>query len=796
MSLISATIPNFVNGISQQPFTLRLSSQGELQENGLSTVSAGLRKRPPTEHLAQISTTPLANAFVHMIDRDGSERYQVIVTNGDLKVYDLAGIPQVVNFTDKAYLNTALSADVSFAITTVADYSFVVNKSKRVAALTTLSPARPSEALVSVKAGYYGKTYSIVINGSPAASYTVPNGSTTADAPMVAADYIATQLAASLVSAAPFNAAPWTVTRYGSVLHIRNTGADFSISCEDGFGNTAMVAIKGKLQKFSDLPANPRVDSFMVQITGDQASAFDNYWVAFDAGGNNNTTGVWKETLAPGISVGLDPTTMPHQLVREANGTFTFRPAVWTNRAVGDIKSNPDPSFVGGTINDVFFFQNRLGLLSDENYIQSETGKYFNCYRTTVTTLLDSDPVDVNAATNKVAVLNHAISFNKSLLLFSNQQQFVVESDQLMTPKRVPIKPTTDFAVNGMAKPVAAGRNVYFSQDKGNWSSVREYFADMNNLTNDASDISSHVPKYIPSGIVKIAAGAGEDVLAILSGNDRTRLFIYKYYFSGNDKLQSSWSLFNFAAGGTILGCDFIRSVLYLVVSRADGVYFEKMDFAAGAAVVGEPYPVHLDRKVKVPTSAMTFDGVFTQINTASLGYTPTGTGYMAVAHGGGPIKAGQLLPVVLDGALVKIMGDLTASPLSFGQRYTWRYTLSPLTLKFPSTGGSTQSDTAGRTQVRTIGFNHADTGYYKVLVTPQARQTYTYVFGGKILGSASARIGGSALATGRFVVPVMSRNTTVSIVVESDMPNPVALLSADWEAMYAKRSMPMRGSA
>jgi len=102
MSLISSSIPNFVNGVSQQPFTLRLTSQGEVQENGLSTVSSGLRKRPPTEHIAKISSTPLTDALIHTINRDGTEQYQVILTNGDLKVYDLFGVQKTVNFTDKA----------------------------------------------------------------------------------------------------------------------------------------------------------------------------------------------------------------------------------------------------------------------------------------------------------------------------------------------------------------------------------------------------------------------------------------------------------------------------------------------------------------------------------------------------------------------------------------------------------------------------------------------------------------------------------------------------------------------
>jgi hypothetical protein len=788
MTLLSSTIPNFVNGISQQPYTLRLTSQGEVQENGLSTVSSGLRKRPATEHLAKVSNTPVSDAFLHLIDRDGSEQYQVIITDGDLKVYDLAGNAKTVNFTNQAYLDTASSASSSFAVTTVADYSFIVNKTKVTAVGSALSAVRPYEALFNVKLGNYGKTYSVLVNGSIVFSHTTPNGGVATDAPNISTDFIATALYNGLV-AAGYNTGAWVCSVQGSSVYLKNTTTDFTVSSADGFSNTAMVAIKGKLQKFTDLPVNPRIDSFVVQITGDQSSAFDNYYVKFDAGGTNNTVGVWKETIAPGIRTGLDATTMPHKLVREIDGTFTFEPATWDSRATGDLTSNPDPSFIGTTINDIFFFQNRLGFLADENFIQTETGKYFNVYRTTVVSLLDSDPVDVTAATNKVSILKHAVSFNKQLLLFSNQQQFMVDSAELMSPKHVPIKPTTDFYVNTLARPVAAGKNVYFTTDKGNWSSVREYFVDLSNLTNDAIDISSHVPVYIPSGVTKIAAGVSEDILVLLSSEDPTKLYVYKYYFSGSEKLQSSWSSFTFGTGGTILGCEFIRSTLYLVISRAEGIFFEKMDFSIGANVTGEPYPVRLDRKVQLETTALTFDGTYTVVNAATLGYLPNDGAYMAVSQGGGTIKAGQLYDVIYSAGVTKILGNLTASKITLGKKYTFRYQVSPLTIKIGPAGSSRVADTEGRTQVRKISFNHADTGYYKVLVTPEARQTYTYIFSGKVTGTPSAVLGTESLSTGRLTVPVVSRNNTVSIVIESDMPTPVSIFSADWEAHYVKRS-------
>lgn len=787
MTLLSSSIPNFVNGVSQQPFTLRLTSQGEVQENGLSTVSTGLRKRPPTEHIAKISSTPLSDCLIHTIDRDGSEQYQVIITNGDLKVYGLDGVARTVNFTDKAYLNTATTASSSFALTTVADYTFITNKTKVIAQRSDVSPVRPFEALFNVKLGNYGKTYIALVNGNEVGSYATPDGSDAAQSPQLSTDSIAASVAASMV-ANGYNTAPWVLTQQGSTIYLKNTSVNFSVATKDGFNSFAMVAIKDNLQKFTDLPTNPMIDSFQVQITGDQTSYFDNYWVKFNAGGANKTAGTWRESLAPGMILGLDATTMPHQLVREANGTFTFKPSAWVDRQVGDSKSNPDPTFVGKTINDVFFFQNRLGFLSDESFIMTETGQYFNPYRTTVVQLLDSDPVDASAATNKVAVLTHAVGFNKQLLLFSRQQQFIVDSTDIMSPKKVPIKPSTDFFVNTSARPVTCGRNVYFAVDKGNWSAVREYFADLNNITNDATDVTSHVPTYVPSGITKIAGGANEDVLVLLSGTERTKLFIYKYYFSASEKLQSSWSTFTFDASGTILSCEFIKSVLYLVISRADGVYLEKMDFSVGASSVGEPWHVRLDRKSQIAKASLTYSGGYTTIPTSAIGYTPTTGTYMIVAKGGGTIKAGQVATVDLSSG-VRVLGDFTASDLSFGQQYTFTYRVSPLSPRMTVSNQVKSADTEGRTQIRKIAFNHADTGYYRVLVTPLARDTNTYTFSGVVTGSSTSVIGASTLSTGRFVAPVVSQNTTVKISVVSEMPHPVALFSADWEGFYVKRS-------
>jgi len=791
MSLVSSNIPNFVNGVSQQPFTLRLSSQGEIQENGLSTVSQGLKKRPPTKHLKKIQSTPLADCFIHTINRDLNERYITVVTNGDLKVYDVAGNEKTVAFPNgKSYLDAA-TPSASFAAVTVADYTFLVNKTKTVAANSTLTASRPFEALINVKAGNYGKTYNILIDGVTKGTFTTPDGSTASMVSQISTDYIAGQLNSSLNANGITTANGWTRSIAGATIYISRTSSDFTIRAEDGFNGGGMVAIKDRLQKFADLPAQPDVNGFTVEITGtgDTNNKFDSYYVKFNTNYSTSGVGVWQECPKPGISLGFTDASMPHVLVRESDGSFTMKQASWADRVAGDLTSNPQPSFVTRTISDIFFYRNRLGFLADEGVIFSEAGEYFNFLRTTVTDLLDSDPIDVNASHTKVSLLKHAVPFNKQLLLFSEQSQFIIDQNDLLTPKTVGIKVATEFPCNVVAKPVGVGKNIYFAVDKGEWSAFREYFTDLNNAANDSQDITGHLPTYVPANVFKIATAPNEDILVALTRNEPSSIYVYKYFWADNEKLQSSWSKWTFDDDITILNADFIASDLFLLINRADGVYIEKISVSLGDIGQDEPYLVHLDRKVQLDSSALTYASGFTTINLTTLGFNPSVGNYQVVIKDHPTFKSGEIFNVVWNGSTARVAGNLTGASVAFGKKYTLKYQLSTITVKNPAPGGGQRSDTEARLQLRKVSFNYADAGLFDVIVTPAGREAYTYTYSGKILGSASSTIGSYSVSSGRFSVPIISQNIGTSIVIQNDSALPSSFLSADWEGFYVKRS-------
>ena len=126
--MINRSIPNMYNGVSQQPPALRLPSQAQLQENGLSSVVEGIRKRPPSQFIAKLSNSKEENTHVHMVNRDKTNQYVVIITDDNIKAYDIDGTERTITFPDgKAYLNCS-NARTQFSTVTVADYTFIVNK--------------------------------------------------------------------------------------------------------------------------------------------------------------------------------------------------------------------------------------------------------------------------------------------------------------------------------------------------------------------------------------------------------------------------------------------------------------------------------------------------------------------------------------------------------------------------------------------------------------------------------------------------------------------------------------------
>ena len=779
MALISQSIPNLINGVSQQPPSLRLSTQAEVQENGLSSVVSGLSKRPPTQHIADLGViSNLDKAFIHTIRRDENELYSMVVdTAGTIRVFDKDGTARTVTNNAASYLAGLTDPSKELSAVSIADTTFILNKNTIVAKDTTTSPARGPEALVYVKQADYSSTYRVKLTKSGSSSTvefatkssTQASTAATQNAERGAStDLIAQNLdtfSGSSVSSTYYDnitngsaVSGLTVTRYGSVLHIQSTDStDFQVEVGDSHGGDHLLVFKDETPDFKKLPVEGPND-FLIKVAGDNQKAQDDFYVKF-------ADGVWKETVAENILIDLDASTMPHKLTKQSNGTFIFDEVGYESRKVGDDATNDFPSFIGFPLADIFFHRNRLGVLADENVIFSRAGEFvnFDFFRKSTLTTVDSDPIDVAVSSNKVNILKHAVPFNNTLLLFSELTQFKVTADPILTPETINVSSTTEFEASLRAKPAAAGRFVYFASKRGAWSGMWEYYVDSDTDTNDAAETTSHVPEYLDGEIKKIEASSNEDMILVQTTGETESVYVYRYYWKGREKLQASWSKWTF--GDDVLSMAFNLADIMILVKRGNNLFLEKINLSVDDATqytTGQ-FPIMLDRRVQLETSGLT-----------TVPYTDSNLTYIN--------QRGKVITVGDVAAL------LSASEVVYaGIPYTFKYQFSEPVLKQDNS-----PITTGHLQLRNYAVVYNDTGFFDVKVTPLKRTTYTRSFTGRIVGASTNILNQAAIDSGTYRFGVIGKAGDVDVVLESSSHFPCVFQSAEYEAFFNLRSRRM----
>ena len=632
-----------------------------------------------------------------------------------------------------------------------------------------------------------------------------------------------------------------------SIIQIYNTERPFSVEVDDGQGGTYITAVvsDGGTRSFADLP--PSVPEAYDEITkkpsdnssitytgklvtarvqGDKKSNQDDFYVQYDGE-------VWAEIAQPMFPESdatdrrkeLDESTMPHTLVRNfypdgdtqyglSTSTynlvyFDFTSTTYAPRKSGDNTTNPFPSFAlynetsnplgAYTIRDVFFHRNRLGFISDENVIFSQAGDYTNFFKSTVIASPATNPIDVAVSNNQVSILEHAIPFQEQLILFSDLQQFKVGSKETLTPESVTIDVSTQFETSTDAKPVPAGKYIFFPFKRGEYSGIREYFVEENTDTNDAVEVTAHVPQYIPGIIRSMASSSNEEMVVCLSSSERKNIYVYKYYWQDRQKVQSSWSVWK--SDGNIVAITFLGSEIYIVVNRSNKISIERIDLSTDSAslIMQDSQPILLDRRILLKYNAGTGGTVdstsglplYSTLASAFPTGVPTGVEYIA--------ETGELLGTDLAESVVTSYlengtarwvagGGASQSMRIFaGIPYTFKYKVSEQVVK----EGESVLNLA-RLQLRNISFNYNKTGFFQVVVSPQpstteGRTARTITFSGNTIGTR--KIDTQTLQEGTFKVPVLARSNLVDIELQNASHLPSVFQSAEWEGFMVLRS-------
>ncbi|MFJ4131871.1 hypothetical protein [Pseudomonas cyclaminis] len=791
MGLVSQSVKNLKGGISQQPDILRFSNQGKLQINGWSSETEGLQKRPPTTFVKRLGAVGMfgAKPLIHLVNRDASEQYFMVFTGQGVEVADLKGNRYSVRGYN-GYANCEHPRN-DLRLITIADYTFVANRNKLTAMKSTLTHAdygsMTRRCVINVRGGQYGRTLKILINDVQLAILKMPVGDSVVTTPpqveQTDAGYIATQMAAQITA----NGVPYGITAQAGQGWIVVTAAKNDIKTvktEDGYANQLLNSFIYQVQTFGKLPAQC-IDGYLVEITGEASRTGDNYWVRYDAAGQ-----VWKETVKPGIITGFEPTSMPHALVRAADGQFDWKALTWPDRTCGDDLTNPMPSFVEATINDIFFFRNRLGFLSGENVVMSRTSKYFNFFPASVSSLSDDDPIDVAISHNRVSILKYAVPFSEQLLLWSDQAQFVLSSQGIMSTKTAQLDLTTEFDVSDGARPFGIGRGVYFAAPRAAYTSLKRYYAvqDVSDVKS-AEDISSHVPSYLQNVVYHIHGSGTENFVSILSDTEENKVYIYKFLYLKEELVQQSWSHWEFGINNRILAADCIGSYMYLLNERVGvGMCLERIEFTADTVdYMQEPYRAYMDmKKLMMPTR---YDEDLNETY-ASLGDI----------YGGVPDSLSVFYTLDPNGVLerhtsdnwnaddrIKFVGNRMGTTFIIGHEYGFQYEFSKFLIKQTADDGTTNTEDIGRLQLRRAWVNYDSSGAFEINVNNGSSQ-FVYVMAGGRVGT-EAVLGGLTLGTGQYKFPVTGNAKVQSVTLSSYAPVPLNIIGCGWEGNYMRRS-------
>ncbi len=546
MPAISQRIDNYLGGVSRQSDDKKLPGQVKECLNGYPDPTFGLTKRPGFKWIKNLGTgTTYDNSKWFYISRTKDEKYIGCIKPkpnsgyGDIDIWNVDGTVCTVTMDTSTSTNAEnylTGSHLNYDVLTVQDSSIITNN--------LITAAKQADPTFNTK-----RKATLVLSGTPVEnSYTVViDGNTITHTSNAAGTYdsILTALKTAIDN---LSISGVTTTKYRESLHISDSNSAITISATGGQAGDSIYVFQDQVDNISQLP-DQTFNGHLVKVVN-TASTADTWFAKFVADDGTSGPGYWGEGLDPSKSVGVDPATMPHELVNTSTNNFTFRQISWTARLVGDDTTNSHPSFIGAKIEAGFFYNNRLGFLSGDNVSMSQSQDFYNFYHTSAQTVTDADPIDLKASTIRPATLYSVLPTNQGLLLFSKDQQFMMSSaDGVLTPSTTNIRVIASYDMDTEIPPVDMGGIIQFISKTPSYTRTFGMQTFGQDETPKVLDIGRVVNEWVPATVDTLIASPQNKFLAF---SDRTSRYIYFYrtYSDGKETLVEAW--FNWQLPGTV----------------------------------------------------------------------------------------------------------------------------------------------------------------------------------------------------------------------------------------------------
>lgn len=381
-----------------------------------------------------------------------------------------------------------------------------------------------------------------------------------------------------------------TVSVEGPYVFITRSGG---LSVSSTLGTQYIVASRsGYVRTQSELPARlpPQAEGYICRVGSGSGATYYRY---------NSATGEWLESGEWGGAVRI--LDCPVSLQHNDSEGWHLNTDPYEGRLSGDDESNPAHRFMTDGITGVATYQGRLVLFSGPRVSMSASNRPRRFFRSTVTSVLGNDPIEIGSGMTSAASYEWGLPFNKDLLVFSRGYQAVVPSgNTAITPSNAMVTPTSSHEVDTTGTPVVIGRTLMFCSPRsedffGVMEMVPSNYTDSQYVSQDSTP---HLPKYMP-GRCRFAVSSSVASMALFapSGDPRT-LLVHEYHWDGDSKVQQAWHKWTFEYD--IEAAYFATDLIVLVHTQNEVVVMTTIDPRAGFTnAQGERRP-YMDMNIPV----------------------------------------------------------------------------------------------------------------------------------------------------------------------------------------------------
>lgn len=758
MSLISRVIKNLTNGISQQAPSVRLDNQVEDQVNMIPDISGILTRRSPVmleDIIAQDGSRVYSEEHAMFnITIEGEQVAIGIKQDGTVYRFDegFEATTMVQAASVKTYLSHTDKNDLSIVETS--ENVIILNRGVEVELNTApvSSVSGYMRALVWVTAAIKDAVYTVTQvdlgGGTASVSYTA----LATDTPKSIITELETLLTAEVLITGTFYQNNNT-----SVLRVQ--GADyFEVDCDYGdYIHTITESTNDNNKTLLDVTKLPATiatgvadaltpvgtSNFLVRVNPSVNEDLTTYYLQYDSDYE-----AWVE-VSSGYNTSLNTQTMPATIKKDTTVTITVEHSAFTEPIVGDNLSNPAPSFVGKKIKDIIIFNSRLGFASDSTLVFSTIGEYFNVYRTTTSSYLISDAVDLELDSSKLGfkTIDNVFALDNSIIINTGLTQ-----SKLAMPTNLDISKAIFVQVSsfdlGNNVPLPVRRSMYFPITQGSFTTIKAFQVDSQSDSGFTDNpVTKHCEKLIRGSIVQ--GIFTDDVYMARTTADKKTIYVQNTYVSEGTLLQNAWHKWTFK-----------YDIKYMYPTGGDlKIIFE--DTANSQTLYGS-LPLN---------PAEIVEDTDTQI-----GYIP----YLDFYTSNLTFAAALSNVVVVDTELGKLVPSGSANSIQ-GNTFESRVELSEIIPKTPDGDGRFTKIGYALLMLRRMAISLGYSGRFKINVTRTKRTIYQHNFIPQLLGNIV--IGREPVNTRDAKFPVNGRSQDISVTITTvNTFTPLQIRSLEWQ--------------